>query len=309
MRRLAILALAGALFAPIAARAATPPPPAPPPTTGFPTPGEAATALLAALLSGESWKIAAVIGPAAGGLLSTGDRAIDQEEIRNFIEAYADRHHIARTGADRAVLVIGAQDWPLPIPLRRGPAGWHFDATDAAQQILDRRIGRDEIGAIRGLLAIAAAQRSFLVAAGSHGYATRLVSTAGRRDGLYWPDSAKLPRSPLADVADADRARGYALTATEVPESYGGYRIRLLTAAGENAPGGAHSFLEGGRLERGFAYVAWPVHYGETGVMTFLLGPDGTVFQKDLGTGTDAAVAELRSYDPDLSWTLVKVKE
>jgi len=313
MKRRATLALA-ALLASSLGRAATPatPPPAPNPAPqiGFPAPEDAGTALLSALLSGESWKVEAVIGPGALALLDSGDKAVNLEEIRLFIESYADHHHIVRTGDDRAVLVIGANDWPLPIPLRKDRAGWHFDANDAARQIAARRIGRNEIGAIRGLLALTAAQHAFFTAQdGPHAYAAKLIGTTGRRDGLYWPDSAKLPRSPLADVADAERARGYTLAATDLPESFGGYHLRLLTAAGQSAPGGARSFLEGGRLSAGFAYVAWPVRYGVTGVTTFLLGPDGMIFQKDLGNDTDGAVAEMRTYDPDLTWALVKVAE
>lgn len=313
MRLRIAIALAALLLLPAAAPPATPPhpppPPAPPLPGGFPTPEDAGTALLAALLSGEAWKIDAVIGPGAEGLLDTGDLAVNREQVRHFIAAYADRHRVRFVGKDGAVLVIGAQAWPLPIPLRRDAAGWHFDTAGAAREILARRIGRNEIGAIRGLRALAAAQRRFhdTAAKAPPAYATRLVGSPWREDGLYWPDSMKRPRSPLADVADAERARGYALSATEVPESYGAYRLRLLTAAGPNAPGGARSYLAHGRLTEGFAYIAWPVRYGVTGVMTFLLGPDGTIFQKDLGPGTNGAVTELRSYDPDLSWALVQV--
>ncbi len=309
MTRFAALLLTAAVLAPGSLRAAAPAPVAQS-QTGFPTPEDAATALFAALLSGQAWEIEAVIGPGGVGLLGSGDKPSDQDNLHHFIEAYADRHHIAHDGDDRAVLVIGARDWPLPIPLVRDGTGWHFDTAGAARQIADRRIGRNEIGAIRGLLALAGAQRAFHDAAdGPHAYALKLVSAHGQQDGLYWPDSANQPRSPLADLADTARARGYPLSPAEVPDSYGGYRLRLLTAAGPGAPGGARSFLADERLTGGFAYLAWPVRYGSTGLMTFLLGPDGTLFQKNLGPRTDEAADAMRSYDPDLTWTLVRVAE
>jgi hypothetical protein len=312
MRLFSALVLAAILFAPaLAARAGAPAAQAHAEEQGsFPTPEDAATALLSALLSGQAWEIEAVIGQGGVGLLSSGDKLADQEEVRHFIEAYADRHRIVRQGDGRAALVIGPKDWTLPIPLVRDASGWHFDTADAARQITNRRIGRNEIGAIRGLLAMADAQRAYRdTPDGPHAYAMRLISANGQRDGLYWPDAAFLPRSPLAKLADAERARGYSLSPTELPESYGGYRMRLLTAAGPNAPGGARNFLVNGRLAGGFAYIAWPVRYGTTGVMTFLLGPDGSIFQKDLGARTDEIVDATKSYDPDLSWALVRVAE
>lgn len=309
MRPLAGLVLAAALLAPGTALCAETPPTAVE-QSGFPTPEDAATALLSAVLSGETWQIEAVVGAGGVGLLSSGDKLTDQEEMRHFIEAYADRHHIERQGQGHAVLVIGPKNWTLPIPLRHDAGGWHFDTAEAARQIADRRIGRNEIGAIRGLLALANAQRAYRdTPDGPHAYALRLISAPGQRDGLYWPDAAFLPRSPLANLADTARARGYTLSATELPESYNGYKLRLLTAAGPNAAGGARSFLVSGRLTRGFAYIAWPVRYGTTGVMAFLLGPDGTIFQKDLGPHTDALAEATRAYDPDLSWTLVRIAE
>ncbi len=310
MRRIAATLLAATLLTPLAAPRAEAPAAVAEEQTGFPTPEDASTALLAALLSGEPWEIEAVIGVGGMGLLSTGDKAADQEEVRHFIEAYADRHRIVRQGDGHAVLVIGPKDWMLPIPLVRNANGWHFDAAEAAKLIANRRIGRNEIGAIRGLLAVADAQRAYRdTPDGPRAYALKLISTQGQRDGLYWPDAAFLPRSPLSDLADAARARGYPVTATELPESYSGYKLRLLTAAGPNAPGGARSFLVGGRLTGGYAYIAWPAHYGTTGVVTFLLGPDGSLFQKDLGPHTDELADATKTYDPDLTWALLRITD
>ncbi len=314
MRSLSAAALAATLLLPGAVvgtyAAPTPAPAAEVAQAGFATPEDAGTALLAALLSEEAWQIEAVIGPGGVALLDSGDKAVNIEEVRNFIETYADRHHIVRQDDRHALLVIGARDWTLPIPLVRDRSGWHFDTADAARRINDRRVGRNEIGAIRGLLALADAQRAYRdITGGSHDYALRLVSSNGQRDGLYWPDAPATPRSPLADLADAARARGYPLTRTDLPESFGGYHIKLLTASGPNAPGGAKNYLSGGRLTGGYAYLAWPVRYGSTGLMTFLLGPDGTIFQKNLGTRTDEIADATRTYDPDLTWSLVRVAD
>ena len=314
MRTLTAVSLATALLVPgaiVGSHAATTAAPAAEVAqAGFATPEDAATALLATLLSDEAWQIEAVIGAGGVGLLDSGDKAVDIEEVRSFIETYADRHHIVRQDDRHALLVIGPRDWTLPIPLVRDGSGWHFDTADAARRINDRRVGRNEIGAIRGLLALADAQRAYRDATGgSHDYALRLISSNNQRDGLYWPDAAAAPRSPLADLADAARARGYPLTKTDLPDSYGGYRIKLLTASGPSAPGGAKNFLSNGRLTGGFAYLAWPARYGSTGLMTFLLGPDGTIFQKNLGPRTDDIADATRTYDPDLTWSLVRVTE
>ncbi len=266
----------------------------------FAAPEDAATAMLAALLSGEAWKMNAVLGPGGAALLHGADRTVEQEEVRRFILAYADRHRIERTDTRpdaRAVLVVGPRDWPFPVPLLASAGGWRFDVAAGAAEVLNRRIGRNELGAIRALAAIAAAQARFRERAdGPHSYAWRLFSAPAQHDGLFWPAP---PPSPLAGLISSVQGRGYALYPWEVPGSYRGYRLRLLLS------GGGHSYVAAGHLASGFAYVAWPARYGETGVMTFLLGPDGRLRQRDLGPRTAALAKAIHSFDPDAGWSVV----
>ncbi len=265
------------------------------PGPDFPTPQDAATALLSALLSDDTWQLDAVIGPGAAGLLRSGDHVVDKEDQRQFILDYADRHRIDTPAPGHAVLVIGPHDWPFPIQMAEGPGGWHFDTLSAAMEIQDRRIGRNERGAIHALAAIVTAQTRYHdMDDGPHTYAARIFSTAKQHDGLYWTAP---PESPLAKLVMTAQAEGYALAPADLAGSFAGYQLRLLPSAK------GQSFLVKGRLESGFAYIAWPTRYGQTGVMTFLVGPDGQVRQRDLGAHTTELAATVHDFAPDAFWT------
>ena len=215
-------------------------------------------------------------------------------------------------GEDRFVLDVGKDDWPLPIPVVRQAGVWHFDTAAGAQEIIDRRIGRNEIDAIRVSLFYADAQKDYFdrikQTSGAGEYAQHLVSTPNKHDGLYWPAAVGELESPLAPLIKQAIDEGYpSEIVSGIP--YQGYYFRILKGQGENAPGGAKDYLVKGKMTGGFALLAWPATYGISGIMTFLIDQDGVVFQKDLGEHTAASAGTITRFDPDISWARVDVTQ
>jgi hypothetical protein len=209
-------------------------------------------------------------------------------------------------------LEVGAEEWPLPIPIVEVGGRWQFDTRAGAEEIVNRRIGRDELAAIRVLLAYTDAQKAYFAWArqktGAGEYAQRLVSRAGQQDGLYWPVSGDAPESPFGALLAQAQSEGYpgeVVAGRLVP--YQGYYFRVLKAQGPDAPGGAMSYLHDGRMTGGYALLAWPAGYGASGIMTFQVNQDGIVFQKDLGPETVRLSAQIAQFDPDLTWARVEV--
>jgi hypothetical protein len=284
------------------------------PQRSFATPEDAASALVDALRRGQEADLRAILGPDADRVIDSGDHYADQELHQRFVALYDQKHMIERKTAGRAELDVGPDDWPLPIPLIESNGRWTFDTQAGAQTIVDRRIGRNELSAIRTLLACVDAQRDYFERAkqrtGAGVYATRLVSTPGHRDGLYWPVASGENDSPLGPLVDAAQDAGYPgeLVAGK-PIPYEGYFFRILKAQGPNGDGGAKSYVRSGRMTGGFALVAWPAIYESTGIVTFIVGPDGDVYQKDLGPETVGIAAGLSAFDPDPSWTRVSISD
>ena len=279
---------------------------------GFASPEEAVTALVAALRDGKEADLRAILGPEGDRVIDSGDRYADQELRGRFVAFYDEKHAIELKGPGRAELDVGANDWPLPIPLVETDGGWTFDTKSGAQTIVDRRIGRNELSAIRTLLAGVDAQHDYFdrtkQANGRGVYATRLVSAQGHHDGLYWPVGEGESESPLGPLIDAAREAGYpGELVGGKPIPYQGYYFRILSRQGPNADGGAKSYLHSGRMTGGFALIAWPAVFGSTGIMMFIVGPDGDLYQKDLGSETDRIARAMTSFDPDLSWSRVSV--
>lgn len=283
----------------------------PPTQQTYATPDEAVTALVDAVKQGEAKRLEAVLGPDSGKLVNSGDPIADSEARARFLADYADQHKLVADGAERMTLDVGPNGWPMPIPLVKAGDRWRFDSAAGAQEILDRRIGRNEIAAIRSMLAYVAGQKAYYALAEAHGhaaYAQRLVSSKDRHDGLYWPAAEGQEPSPLEDFVTQAMDEGYPLdivSATPIPLR--GYHYRILTAQGPDAPGGAESYLDHGRMTGGFALVAWPARYGVSGITTFIVNQDGVVFQKDLGRGTNKIAPAMQRYDPDLTWARVDV--
>ncbi len=273
----------------------------------FDTPDEAASALAAAVKSGATRDLMRTLGPDAEEIILSGDEVADREARQRFLKAYDARHNVVIDG-EKASLVIGADDFPFPIPLRHRWAGWKFDASAGRLEILYRRIGRNELDAIQTCLAYVDAQNEYAdkdrTGAGIGVYAERIVSAAGKKDGLYWPESDG-DKSPLGEFVAQASTEGYKTGEGRTP--YHGYFYRILTRQGPNAPGGTLNYVVKGKMIGGFALVAYPAAYGNSGVMTFVVNHSGTVYQKDLGDSTISRVRRMEWFDPDQTWKKVNV--
>jgi Protein of unknown function (DUF2950) len=295
-----------------AARAAAPPQTSAPATgETFGTAEQAVAALVGALRTGQQNAVQSVLGPGSEKLVSSGDKYSDAAERQKFLDAYDARHTLVTSEPGRMVLQVGKNDWPFPVPLVQADGGWHFDSQAGAQELIDRRIGRNEIFAIRTSLAYVDAQKAFFALTGRDGhaeYAQHLVSRPGKHDGLYWPAAEGEPESPLAPLMAQAQEEGYpGERVSGKPVPYHGYFFRILTGQGTNSAEGARDYLSGGRMSNGFALVAWPASFGASGIMTFIVDQDGIVFQKDLGADTASVAAAMTLFDPDLSWARVDV--
>jgi len=273
----------------------------------FTSPEAAATALVDALRSGDQKALLAILGPEAGALTSSGDAVADRGIRERFVAAY-DRAHRLEGGGGKVTLYVGEDDFPLPIPLVPDRDVWRFDTHAGKQEILNRRIGQNELNTIQTCLAYVDAQLEYYAedrnADGLREYAQRFASTPGKRDGLYWETKAGERPSPLGPLVVAARGEGYKLR-EKPPMPYHGYYYRILTAQGPAAADGAYDYLAHGRMIGGFALVAFPAQYGVSGVMTFLVNHEGVVYQKDLGPDTAALARAMKTFDPDTTWKKV----
>ena len=271
---------------------------------GFPNPEDAAAALATAVKAGTSRAMLKVLGRDAADIIESGDDVADANARERFLSAYDARHSIKADGNKKATLILGPDDFPFPIPLVNNNDGWSFDAAAGRREILYRRIGRNELAAIQTCLAYVDAQNEYAEKDRGEGvgtYAQRIVSRPGKTDGLFWRDD-KDP-SPLGELAAHAAAEGY--KAGEEAEPYHGYYYRILKAQGSDAPGGALNYVVKGKMIGGFALVAWPAEYGNSGVMTFLVNHAGTVYQKDLGSRTEFLAKRMIVFDPDHTWKKV----
>ncbi len=272
----------------------------------FKTPGEAAEALVAAARAGDRKGVLAVLGPSAADLVSSGDPVEDENTRKVFVAAYDAKHRVKTDGDKPATLLVGDSDFPFPIPLTQKDGSWRFDAAAGREEILARRIGRNELAAIQVCLAYFDAQNDYAdvtpKADGMAVYAQRIVSRPGTKDGLYWPSAEGEQPSPIGEeVADATR-RGYRV-GSGAP--FHGYYYKILTRQGATAPGGAHDYVVNGKMVGGFALVAWPAEYGNSGLTTFLINHEGAVYEKDLGENTKKIASSITSFNPDHTWKKV----
>jgi hypothetical protein len=276
---------------------------------------EAAAAMVNAVRSGDQQSMLAVLGPAAQKLIASGDPIADQNARKKFVDDYEARHTLQPDGEGRAVLAVGNDAWPLPIPIVQSGGRWHFDSAAGSQELINRRIGRNELLTIRTLLAAVDAQQDYFervkAGTGTGAYAERILSTPGHMDGLFWPVSEGEPPSPLGPLVDQAQGEGYPGAATPAGKQlpYHGYFFRMLKSQGPDAPGGAKDYLQDGRLAGGFAFLAWPAVYGNSGIVTFQVNQDGVVFQKNLGPNTARLAAAWTRFDPDLTWARVDISD
>ena len=277
----------------------------------FKTPEEAATALVNAAKSGDSKSIVTVLGPDGEDIVSSGDEVADAATRAKFIAAYDAKHTIAMEGDSKAIMVVGPDDFPLPIPLVRKDGLWRFDTAAGREEILFRRIGENELDAIQSALAYVDAQDEYAekdrTGAGVNTYAQRIISQPGKKDGLYWPTSQGEPPSPLGELVAEATKQGYRVGAGRSP--FHGYYFKILTKQGAAAAGGELEYIVNGKMIGGFALVAYPAEYRNSGVMTFIVNHAGTVFQKDLGPNTTQVAERMTAFNPDKTWQKVSDTE
>lgn len=277
----------------------------------FDTPEHAAEALIATVKASNVDELVAIFGPDGKDLVASAD-PVDARNSRGvFTAAAQERWHLEDAPNGAKTLVIGHEDWPFPVPIVRDGHSWRFDTAAGRDEVIDRRVGRNELQVIQLCRTYVAAQRIYSLT-GHDGqpagaFAASLRSDAGRQNGLYWPVKRHEKRSPLGDLlASASQDSQSSAGADKGPSPFHGYYFRILTSQGPSAPGGAKDYLAGGRLTGGFALVAWPAAYDSSGVMTFIVGADGVIREKDLGPDTDTVARAMRVFDPDASWTVTE---
>jgi Protein of unknown function (DUF2950) len=267
----------------------------------FASPEEASNALVTAAQNNDTKAMLDILGPAGKQIISSGDETEDARSRANFAQKYQEMHRLVKEPDGTVTLYIGAKNWPTPIPLVSKGSAWYFDTEAGKKEILFRRVGRNEMSAIRVCQELVAAQKEYY--SGHHNqYARKIFSDEGQHDGLYWKVADGEPQSPIGPLVAKAVAEGYAKSRTGAPTPYRGYYYHILTSQGKNAPGGAKSYIVSGKMTEGFAFVAYPAEYRSSGVMTFIVSEDGVVYQKDLGKKTEVVAKAMKEYNPDSTW-------
>jgi hypothetical protein len=296
-----VLAVAGTFLLQPAAKSATPD------GKAFPSADAAAQALVTAAKNADTAALIEILGPSGNRIVVTRDTVADRNSLRTFAARAAQKLTlVASKGRQNAkTLLAGKDGWPLPIPIVEVNGQWYFDTAQGKEEILTRRIGADELDAIDVCRGFVEAQNDY--GGQKHGsdnrpvYAQKIISSPGEHDGLYWPSSSESDRSPIGEIIAKAIAQGY----TNKHDPYRGYYFKVLTAQGPHGSGGEMSYIENGRMTKGFALIAWPSNYGSTGIMTFVVDKSGIVYQKDLGGKTAEIAGDYSAYDPDATWTPV----
>jgi hypothetical protein len=272
----------------------------------FSSPADAVKSLVAAVRKNDNKELAAILGPGSEEIVSSGDPVADKAARARFVKLYDEKNDIEPAGIGKAVLNIGNEDYPFPIPVVKKGDAWHFDAKAGKEELLNRRIGRNELDVIDVLRAYVDAQREYASRdpSGTNAmeFAQRIRSTPGKKDGLYWAVKEGEEESPFGPLAAKAASEGYSTSKNESPSPYHGYLFRILKAQGKDADGGAFDYVANGKMVLGFAMVAYPAQYGASGIMTFIVNQNGVVYQKDLGKNTGKTAADMKLYDPDTSW-------
>ncbi|MGI9383940.1 MAG: DUF2950 domain-containing protein [Methyloligellaceae bacterium] len=280
----------------------------------FPTPEKAVAGLIDAAKRKDVDGMLAILGPETKPWISSGDPVQDQQGLARFITAFDEKNGLERQGDAKAVLVIGNDGFPFPFPIVKTAKGWAFDAEQGREELLARRIGRNELNTMQVLLAIVDAQGDYAAADrngdGALEYAAKFLSAPGKQDGLYWPTGEGEPQSPLGPLVAEAVEEGYGkdkqTSDAGETRAYHGYHFKLLKRQGADAPGGAYDYVVGGLMIGGFAVLAYPARYGNSGVMTFMVSHDGAVFEADLGPETPTVAQALETFNPGEDWKKVK---
>lgn len=272
----------------------------------FASPEKAVAALAAAVKSHDAKQILAIVGPGAENLVSSGDAVADKADQEKFLSLYDAGHVIDMAGKNRATLLIGPNRYPFPFPLVKKGKSWVFDQSACQEEILNRRIGRNELNAIQVARAYVDAQREYAAkdrdGDGISAFASRFRSSPGTKNGLYWESAPGEEESPFGPLVAQAANEGYGKTEQELLSPYHGYLFKILTAQGGGAEGGAFDYLVNGRMVLGFALLAYPAQYGASGIMTFMVNQGGVVYEKDLGPQTAKVVEGITAFSPDSSW-------
>jgi hypothetical protein len=272
----------------------------------FASPAVAGAALLDAAKSGDQNALLSIFGSEGKGLIFSGDAVKDKNTAERFVAAYNQMNRWSKNDSGEEILYIGADNFVFPIPLKQNGSGqWAFDTAAGRDEILARRIGDGELTAIGVLTEIANAQQEYF--SQNHEFAQKFVSDESKRNGLYWPAAEGQRPSPLGRLADVAKALGY--SHSDRPQPFNGYYYRILTRQGDTAQGGAKDYLQNGKLTGGFAVLAWPAKYRDSGIMSFIVGKDGVIYEQDLGEKFSAADETMTAYDPGKSWTAVLTPE
>jgi hypothetical protein len=272
----------------------------------FGSAAEASAALFSAVQKNDQVALAAIFGPDANEIISSGDAAQDKSNRELFVQKYQQMHRVGLDAGNRTTLLVGAENWPMPIPLASKDGQWYFDTAAGKREVLYRRIGNNENAAIRICEELVAAENEYYGKTHdgnvAHEYAQHFVSTPGRHDGLFWQggdDSGESPIGPLLAFAASEEA---AKAARQGRTPFHGYYFRILKAQGASAPGSAKPYIVDGRMTGGVAFLAYPAEYRSSGVMTFIVGPDAVVYQKDFGAGAESRTKAISAFDPDPTW-------
>jgi hypothetical protein len=273
----------------------------------FSSPEEAVKEMIAAFKAHDEKALISIYGRGSRDLATSGDKVDDRAQRERFLKAYEEKNKIVTVGDRKARLFVGNEDWPFSIPLVKKGESWFFDSKAGRQEMIDRRIGRNELSVIQVCLAYVDAQREFalkdLDGDGLFEYAPKFLSDPGKKDGLYWDTKEGEEPSPLGALVAAARAEGYGPSKTgEKADPYHGYYYKILTAQGKNAEGGAYNYVIDGKMLGGFALVAYPARYGTSGIMTFMVNQKGVVYQKNLGRDTEKIAGKIARFDPDKTW-------
>lgn len=267
----------------------------------FASPEEASRALAAAAQNNDEKALLEIFGPDGRQIVTSGDPVQDAENHANFARRYQQMHRLVKEPNGETILYVGAENWPAPIPILNKGNVWYFDTAAAKKEILFRRVGRNEMSAIKVCQELAAAQHEYY-SSHHNEYAQKIFSDEGQRNGLYWNSAEGETQSPIGPLVAQAVAEGYSPPHAGPPTPFRGYFYHILTRQGKNAPAGAKDYIVNGKMTEGAAFIAYPAEYRSSGVMTFIVGTDGIVYEKDLGKKTEALAKAMKEFNPNASW-------
>jgi hypothetical protein len=273
----------------------------------FKSPASAAAALVDAAKKDDLKEMAAILGPGGEDVVNSGDPVADNNNREAFTKWYDQMHRLAYNDEGQVILYVGSDNWPFPIPIVKQGDGWEFDTAEGKDELLYRRVGRNELYTIDVLQELDDAQQDY--SSSQQQYAQKILSDEGQKNGLYWPTSGDAPESPIGPLIADATAEGYKSDKSGKAIPFHGYYYKVLTSQGAEAPGGAQDYIVDGKMTKGFAFLAYPAEYRDSGVMTFMINKDGVLVEKDLGPDTDKVAPGIASFNPDGTWRELQAED